>query len=152
MALQEDIQVSLHGRKLGLTKEGYLVGDGFQQGLPTGGNGQFMGDLASSTDNITAHSGGGQANGVPITASMTRVTTVGAAGDSVTLPASIPGNQLMVTNAAAVNSMNVFPNAGGTGTEQINALGANAAFAVAAGKTVTFNCYTAGQWHTLLSA
>jgi hypothetical protein len=44
--------------------------------------------------------------------------------------------------------MNVFPASG----EAINALGANAAFALAAGKTATFYCYTAAQWHSILSA
>jgi hypothetical protein len=80
---------------------------------------------------------------------LNRVTTVASSGDSITLPASVAGMEITVTNAAAVNPMNIFPSAGGTGTEQINGLGANAAFSLAVTKTVTFICYTAGQWHTL---
>jgi hypothetical protein len=49
---------------------------------------------------------------------------------------------LYVINAAAANSMNVFPGAG----EQINVLGANAAFAVAANKMAVFVAASAGQW------
>jgi|SRR5579871_3678427 len=102
----------------------------------------------TSVDSITAHAGGGQGSAVLLTAMMNRVTTVGSANDSVLLPVSKPGMNITVTNAAAVNSMNVFPQSG----DAINALSANAAFAVAAGKTATFYCYTAGQWHTILSA
>jgi hypothetical protein len=102
----------------------------------------------TTTDNITAHAGGGQANATPLTTSLNRVTTVASAGDSVVLPASFAGAEITVINAAAANSMNVFPAVG----DAINALGANNAFAVAAGKTATFYCATAGQLHSILSA
>ena len=55
---------------------------------------------------------------------------------------------ITVANAAAVNSMNVFPQTG----EFINALAVNTAFAIAAGKTATFTCFGAGRWHSILSA
>lgn len=97
---------------------------------------------------ITAQAGGGQASATPLTGQICQVTTVATAGDSVLLPASVPGNIITVTNFAAANSMNVFPAA----AEQINSLGASAAFAVAAGKSATFTCAVAGQWHTMLSA
>ena len=104
----------------------------------------------SNTNNVTAHAGGGQASGVLVNTIMTRVTTVATAGDSLLLPPStnLAGCQLVITNAAATNSMNVFPATG----EIINAQAANAAFAVAAGKTAEFYCFAAGQWHVLLSA
>lgn len=103
--------------------------------------------LYSVTDGLTAHAGGGQANATPLPAELNRVTTVATAGDSVELPTSVGGLSITVINAAA-NSMNVFPAVG----DQINSLGANAAFAVAAGKSVEFNCVTSGQWHSILSA
>jgi hypothetical protein len=53
-----------------------------------------------------------------------------------------------VVNAAAANSMNVFPAVG----EKINALAANAAFAVAANKVAVFYVTGPGQWHSLLTA
>lgn len=103
--------------------------------------------LEQPVDGLVAHAGGGQANGTPITQQMARFVTVATIADSGLLPASVPGLSITVTNAAA-NSMNVFPN----GTDQVNALGASTAFALAGGKTASFNCYTAGQWHTILSA
>lgn len=102
----------------------------------------------TTADSLTAHAGGGQGAALATTATINRFTTVGTAADSAVLPASGAGMQIKVVNAAAANSMNVFPATG----EQINALGANAAFALAAGKTVEFSCTTAGQWHSLLSA
>lgn len=114
----------------------------------------------TGVNGLTAHAGGGQANGVLITASVTRFTTVATLADSATLPAtSIAGTEinnnilnglcleLEIANAGA-NSMNIFPAVG----EQINALGANAAFALAAGKTAYFTSTNSGQWHAVLSA
>lgn len=104
--------------------------------------------VEGAADSLTAHAGGGQGSALLLTAQMNRVTTVGTGADSVKLPVSIAGLTIQVTNAAASNSMNVFPQTG----DAINALSANAAFALAAGKTATFSCYTAGQWHSILSA
>jgi hypothetical protein len=115
---------------------------------------QMGGALLLTTQNaMTAHAGGGQAAAIAdvnasITADLSRITTVATAADSVALPTSLKGRECTVTNAAAVNSMNVFPQVG----DQINALGANAAFALAAGKTATFSCTVAGQWHAVLTA
>lgn len=133
--------LSLHGRLLGLFRniltpgDAYLGGDGFQS------------ILESTADTLTAHAGGGQASALALTAVINRVTTV-ATADSVKLPPSQAGMTITVINAAAANSMNVFPASG----EAINALGANAAFAVAANKTAYFTCATAGQWHSVLTA
>lgn len=102
----------------------------------------------TSVNALTAHAGGGQGSALLLPAMMNRVTTVGSAADSVLLPVSAQGMDITVTNAAASNSMNVFPQSG----DAINALGANTAFAVAAGKTASFYCYNAGQWHSILSA
>jgi hypothetical protein len=121
------------------------AGAWFSNGIGTGYAGQYP--TLSYTNGITAHAGGGQGSAVPLTTVINRVTTVGTAGDSVVMPASAPGMQIMVANAAA-NSMNVFPASG----DAINALGANAAYALAAGKTATLYCANAGQWHALLSA
>lgn len=110
------------------------------------GAGQHV--LLSATDAITAHAGGGQGSAVLLTSDINRVTTVGSAGDSVVLPAAVVGMEITVTNAAGVNSMNVFPASG----EQINAAGANAAFAVAAGKTAVFSSAKLTQWHAVLTA
>lgn len=104
--------------------------------------------LSSAANAITAFAGGGQQSATPLTAVINRVTTVATAADSVTLPLAVAGMSLQISNAAGANSMNVFPNTG----DAINALAANAAFAVAAGKTVEFFSAVAGIWHTILSA
>jgi hypothetical protein len=108
-------------------------------------NNQLYGQ-GMAVDNVTAHAGGGQALGVPITTPLVRVTIVATAGDSVTLPKAIRGMEIAIANDAAANSMNVFPAVG----ESINALGANAAFAEvvsATGPTIFF-CFTNGSWRT----
>ncbi len=124
----------------------YTAGSWFTEGLSTG----FAGGLqtVSTKDAITAFAGGGQGSATLLAALYNRATTVASAGDSVKLPVSAQGLQITVTNAHATNSMNVFPNTG----DAINALGANAAFALAATKTAQFLCSASGQWHSLLSA
>lgn len=101
----------------------------------------------SATAGLTAHAGGGQANALPLTTTINRVDTVATTADSVLLPNSVPGAFLVVNNSGA-NSMNVFPQSG----DLINALSANAAYAVAAAKTVIFVCALAGKWNTVLTA
>lgn len=115
----------------------------------------------SITDTITAFAGGGQTSAVLLTSSLNRVTTVGSANDSVRLPLcqdaapttgggqpnKTTGMIMYVVNAAASNSMNVFPATGGS----INALSANSAYAVAANKTVGFVC-VGTIWYSLLGS
>ena len=104
----------------------------------------------ASADNIIAKAGGGQQAQRPLNPNITlhRIVTVANANDSVTLPPSKGGALYIVTNAHASNSANVFPNTG----DAVNALGANNAFALAAGKVALFLCITAGQWHSLLTS
>lgn len=100
-------------------------------------------------DGIKALAGGGQSqNPIDGSYSAFRVTTVATGNDSVTLPAAKPGLILALTNAAASNSMNVFPLKG----DSINALGVNTAFAMAANKVALFICLATGQWHSILTA
>lgn len=82
---------------------------------------------------LTALAGGAQA-GTALNLGYNRFTVVATAGDSAQLPAVSGGVMVVVTNADAADSMNVFPQTGGI----INAGAANAAFAVAAGKTAIF--------------
>ncbi len=104
--------------------------------------------LITTQNAVTAATGSTQATGVPITAAVTRVTTVAVAGDSVTLPKAVPGMSLVVINAAAANSMDVFPAVG----DSINALAGDAALAVAANKTVLLVCAVAGIWNAIVTA
>jgi hypothetical protein len=116
----------------------------------------------SVTDTITAFAGGGQTSAVLLTSAINRVSTVASGNDSVKLPlcrtgpdaavgAGQPvntiGQSMYVINAAAANSMNVFPSSGGS----INALSADAAYAVAANKTVEFVCI-GNIWYSILGS
>ena len=109
-----------------------------------GTNSQFI----SSNQVVAANSSTTQAGGTPITANINHVTS-GGAGYSVTLPASVPGMEITIACATASNTVKVFPNAGGTGTEVINALAANAAITMAALTSAIFCCAVAGQWYTI---
>lgn len=111
-------------------------------------NNNFDAPVYTAASGITARAGGGQANATALTKTVNRVTTVATAADSVKLPTAVPGMMVVVVNAAGANSMNVFPQTGGI----INALAANAAFAVAANKTVVFYCALAGTWNSNLTA
>jgi hypothetical protein len=102
----------------------------------------------SATSGIIAHAGGGQASAVALTTDLNRIATVGTAADSVKLPAAVAGRSIFVKNGAAANSANVYPATG----DAINALGANAAYALAATKAALFVCTLAGQWDTILTA
>lgn len=100
-------------------------------------------------DNITALAGGGQSTKPLLdTFGGYRVTTVASGNDSITLPKAAMGTIKLVTNATASNTMNLFPNKG----DSINTLGANNAFALAAGKVALLVCMSAGQWHSILTA
>ncbi len=97
---------------------------------------------------IAANSTATQASGTAITSSMTNVTSAAAGPYSVTLPVSQPGLELVVHNISAY-SIYVFPNAGGTTTEKINALSANAAITMLTNTSTTFTCLANGQWYTV---
>lgn len=106
-------------------------------------------DRTSAVNALTALAGGGQANAITLSNQMNRVTTVATAADSVKMPPAIVGQYpIVVINAAAVNSMNVFPATG----DAINALAANAAFAMAANKTAMFICAVPGVWNVIVTA
>jgi hypothetical protein len=114
---------------------------------------------SSYQNNMTAFAGGPQLGATPIIRTYSRFTTVVTAGDSAVLPGAGPGLEYVVKNASA-NSMNVCPAASSQGGfrgdgpnfpagDSINALTANAAFALAAGKSVRFFCVVPGTWETL---
>lgn len=102
----------------------------------------------SATDGLTALAGGAQAGTSLADYAINRFTTVASSGDSAQLPSAKAGRMRVVKNAAASNSMNVYPQSG----EIINALSADAAFAVAANKMVIFVCAVDGTWDSNLTA
>lgn len=106
-------------------------------------------DRLSAQNGITAFAGGGQASAVQLNNHFNRITVVGSAADSVKLPPAVYGVlPVYVQNAAAANSMNVFPVTG----DAINAIAANGAFAMAANKAAVFVCFVTGTWTSILTA
>lgn len=123
------------------------VGNWYSEGLGTG----FSKSLGLQTLQyavVAASTTVTQAGGTPITASVNHVTATSNPG-AVTLPPSTPGLQITIALATAADAVSVFPNAGGTGTETINALAANAALSMSALTSATFICAVAGQWFTV---
>lgn len=106
-------------------------------------------DRQTSQTGITATAGGGQANAVPLREQgINKVNTVATAADSVRLPQAIAGKSLDGVNAAAANAMNLYPDPGST----INALAADAALSIVAGKSFRAVCPEDGKWYVNLSA
>lgn len=108
---------------------------------------QQVGVLLNSYATVAANATGTQASGTALLAIQNGVSSGGVAY-SVTLPPSVPGAQLDVVCTSATNTVKVYPSAGGTGTETINALSANAGITMAALSSATFICMVAGQWYT----
>jgi len=83
-------------------------------------------ETKSVATGLTASTTQTLAGGLALTKYINYVSTVANAGDAVTLPALAPGQACVVFNAAATNSMKVFPNAasvaidGGTAGASVN--------------------------------
>ena len=95
--------------------------------------------LSSATP---AAAGTNQATGTAITVDVNMVT--GADGTKgVTLPASVVGKEITILNTNASNALKVYPPV----SSQINALGVNASYSVAAGQEVVFRCSSTVLWY-----
>ena len=95
----------------------------------------------SSVTGLTALAGGGQTGATALTAIFNNVTTVATQGNSVALPASVAGADIVVTNSGA-NAMQVF----GAGTDTINGIATATGISQAPGTTARYICYVAGNW------
>jgi len=87
-----------------------------------------------------------QGTATAITKQTNEFTTVAASSGAI-LPSPEQGEFIFVANAGA-NALNVYPASG----HSINALAANAAFSLAAGKNAVFWAATASKWYVNLSA
>jgi hypothetical protein len=105
--------------------------------------------FSSSVDALTATAAGTITTSVLVTAKVNRFTTV-ASGAGTRLPPALSGTSITIYNAGA-NALSVFPASaalgGITGGDQINALGAGAAYSLTAGNSATYKCITTGQWY-----
>ena len=122
-----------------------LVKELVSSGLHTSTAAAIGGSLAAG---IIARAGGTQALGTPLNAGINVIATCATGADSVLLPASSGvGDELFIRNNGAA-SANVFPQVGGT----INGAAANAALAVANGKTAIFKAISALDWIAVVTA
>lgn len=123
----------------------YTAGNWYTNGLASG----FVRGFSLQTFSAVTIAGNTtitQAAGTAINTMLANVT--GGAATAVTLPPSTVGMELTVHNVSAFN-VSVFPNAGGTGTETINALSANAAILMPTNTSTVFTCTVAGAWLTV---
>ena len=97
----------------------------------------------SASDGLTAHAGGGQASALQLTSEINRITTVGTAGDSVRLPASFVGADVMIINHGTL-PIQVY----GAGTDTIDDVATATGVSQMANSTVLYFCTTAGAWYT----
>jgi hypothetical protein len=102
----------------------------------------------STQEGLTAKAGGGQAGATPITSMCARFTTVATTLDSAILPTATPGLEITIINAAAANTLNVYPDVGST----MNIAVANTPLPIPAGKTAIFFTTAQGSWHSILTA
>lgn len=109
------------------------VGGGFSAGMFT----------ESSKDNITAFAGGGQTSAVALTTQTVRVTVVASSGDSVKLPASAPGLELIIINHGA-NTLQVY----GAGTDTIDDVATATGVSQMVSSMCIYTCATAGAWYS----
>ena len=121
------------------------AGNWYTEGLSSG-FATSLGLQTFSYQTSNANIGNTQATGTPITTMMTNFNAAAIA--SGTLPVAVPGLELTVHNISA-SIVTIFPNAGGTTTEKINVLAANAGLAMAAGTSTVFTSNVAGQWWTV---
>jgi hypothetical protein len=103
---------------------------------------------AALKSNGAGLSGAGTTQGTAtvITKQTNEFTTVAASSGAI-LPGPEQGEFIFVANAGA-NALNVYPASG----HSINALSANTAFSLAAGKNAIFWAATASKWYANLSA
>lgn len=108
----------------------------------TGGSITLTGYLTQAVaDNVSAHAGGGQGAATALTAQINRITTVATAGDSVKLPASAVGLEIVAANNGA-NPMQVY----GAGSDTINGVASATGVSQMPNSVVTYVCTTSGAW------
>ena len=124
------------------TTAGKWYTEGLATGLTTSGAFQTL----TFKDSITAFAGGGQASATLLTAAYNRITTVATAGDSVKLPVSQAGMQVVIDNKGA-NPHQVF----GSGTDTINGIATGTGISQSINQIATFYCNVAGNWDVQFS-
>lgn len=121
-----------------------VAGSWVELGLGVG----FAGSLVTESflTGVVAFAGGGQASAVAMTAMTNRINTVATQGDSVKLPASVAGMQIVVDNQGA-NPVQVF----GAGTDTINGIATATGLSQGVKQIATYYCFVAGNWEVQYS-
>lgn len=101
--------------------------------------------IVSSENAITAFAGGGQTNAYQLSATVSNVTVVASASDSVKLPRTVAGAWYVVVNSAASNTMKVHS----FNTATINGTAGATGISVTAGSSVIFFCPTNLKWYAM---
>lgn len=109
---------------------------------PLSVSGNFL--IHTSDNGITAHAGGGQASATALPDEVNNVTIVATVGDSVKLPVSIAGMQVLVINDAT-NAMQVF----GAGTDTIDDVATATGVTQLGLSVVLYTSPIAGKWYSL---
>lgn len=107
--------------------------------------------LSGIETGLTAHSGGGQASALALSAtkSIHEITTVAAGNDSVVLPAATgSGTVHWVKNSAAANSAQLY----GLSADTVDGVTAGTGVAIAAGKSRIVIDSASGKWQSILGA
>ncbi len=99
--------------------------------------------IESPQDGVTAFAGGGQANATQLTGQTARITTVANIGDSVKLPISQAGLEMLVINHGG-KSMQVF----GSGTDTVDDVVYTTGVSQMTGSMTIYSCATAGAWYS----
>ena len=97
---------------------------------------------------ITANPGGGQANATPITSPLCVVGTVATTGDSVSLPPSNQGGQVIILTNATTTTMQVFAAPGTSDTINVQA---GSTGVTQAQRTALYMSPSPGAWYRILS-
>ena len=101
----------------------------------------FIYEFAS--DNIVAKAGGGQTNATAILTQTARIVTVATSGDSIKLPPSVPGLEILIINHGA-NSMQVF----GNGIDLVDDVPTATGVSQMQNSFVLYTCASSGNWYT----
>jgi hypothetical protein len=95
---------------------------------------------------IVAHAGGTKAAAFQLGYGFSNVTTIATGGDSLLLPAAVPGTFCVVANESdTTNAGDIY----GQGTDTIDAVATATAFSLAENATVLFACVATGLWISL---
>lgn len=106
-------------------------------------NANFALPIKSSQESITATAAGGKTNAFQLSTALNRISVAATAADSVKLPASRVGLQVLVENDGA-SAIQVF----GAGTDTINGVATGTGVSQPAGAYITYTCTTLGQWRS----